>query len=134
MTGQEFYLQVAVVDYLTKFYPDVIFRSDLAGIKMTIGQAMKIKLIQKWRGWPDIIIYENAITENGHFYCGLAIELKLKRNDIYKKNNELRNEKHIKEQFEMLKKLNHRNYLAVFGMGFDDTKIKIDNYLSRRII
>jgi len=135
MKKQEFYLQATICDYINKFYPDVLYRSDLSGIKMTIGQAKLIKLIQKYRGWPDIIIYEQAqfISDNfDFFYQGLAIEIKNNKSDVYTKFGKLKNNKHIEEQEKMLKKLRNLGYKAIFGTGFDNIKEEIDNYLKGR--
>lgn len=133
MKKKEFYLQASVCDYLNRMYPKVIYRSDLAGIKMTIGQATQIKMIQKYRGWPDIIIYENAIfrtNKEEYFktFCGLAIEIKCEKKDIFKKNGEPRN-KHIIEQWKIIEELKRRGFMALFGIGFDHIREKIDEYL-----
>lgn len=131
MNNKEFYLQTTVCDYLNKKYPDVLYRSDLAGIKLTIGQATQIKLIQKWIGWPDIIIYEPSYL-NHHTYIGCAIEIKTEDERLTKKNGEWRTS-HLKEQAEMLLKLNSRGFYSFFGHGIDDIVDRVDFYLSGRI-
>lgn len=145
MNKKEFYLQASICDYLNRFYPNILYRSDLAGLKMTIGQAMQIKMIQKYKSWPDLFIYEMAYSQemirstnfqkyvSGEgIYKGLAIEIKLRSEDIFKKNGSFRNE-HVSNQSDMLKKLQRRGYKAVFGIGFEHIQKEIDDYLKYRI-
>jgi hypothetical protein len=42
-----------VCKYLNYQYPKVLFNTDLSGIKLTIGQAHKVKSIRSGRAWPD---------------------------------------------------------------------------------
>jgi len=139
----EFYLQATICDYLNRIYPDVLYRSDLAGVKMTIGQAKKIKMIQQERGWPDLIIYEvsTATMEKYEilkkdstifYYLGLALEIKCENEKLYKKNGQPKS-KHIEEQLKILKKLRERNYFGTFGIGFDHCKDIIDHYLKCKV-
>ncbi|HRQ17749.1 MAG TPA: hypothetical protein PL085_11780 [Agriterribacter sp.] len=118
-------LQQSVVRYITLQYPDVIVRSDLSGIKLTIGQAVKVKKLQSSRAFPDVFIAE---PKNG--YSGLFLELKKSFDEVYKKDGELRNVEHIQEQADMLHRLNCKGYCAMFATGFDDAKNIIDKYLN----
>jgi hypothetical protein len=70
------------------------------------------------------------IFESRKSCCGLFIELKRDRNEVYRKDGELRSNSHIRGQAMMLLKLTEKGYMAVFGLGFDDTIQKIDFYLS----
>lgn len=117
-------LQQAVVKYITLQYPDVIVRSDLSGMKLTIGQAVKIKKLQSSRAFPDLFIAE---PRKG--YHGLFLELKKSFDEVYKKNGQLRNIPHIQEQAEMLHRLSCKGYCAMFSTGFDDAVKIIDEYL-----
>jgi len=118
-------LHQQVVDYLKWQYPNVLFRTDFAaGIKMTIGQAVKHKQLQKCKAWPDLFIA--ARKEN---YCGLFIEIKKGWSEILLKSGKYKNNPHINEQKQMLQQLSDCGYNAVFGCGFDDIKLIIDNYL-----
>ena len=132
MKKEEFELQCEICAYLVMKYPDVMFRSDLAGIKMSIGQAVKIKRLRNSSGFPDIHIIEQAIIR-GVRYSGLFIEIKLNVEAIYKKNRVLRISKHIQDQHANLIELRKRGYMAEWGYGWDDIIIKIDNYLRYRI-
>lgn len=132
MKKEEFKLQIDVAKFLTIKYPGVMFRSDLAGIKMTKGQAFQIMRLHNSRGYPDIHIIESA-TIRGIKYYGLFIEIKLNIEALYKKNGGIRISKHIQEQHAMLLELRKRGYKAQWGLGWGDIITKIDNYLRHRI-
>lgn len=125
-------LHQQVTDYLRLQYPKVLFRTDFAaGIKMTPGQAIKHKRLQGgYRAWPDLFIAKPCIGMNGPNYHGLFIELKKQGTKILKCNGQLLANKHLQEQHQTLEYLNNLGYRAVFGVGFDETKKIIDQYLS----
>lgn len=123
MVSKEAILHQQVVDYLKLQYPDVIFRTDFAsGIKMTMGQAVKHKRLQKSRAYPDLFIAEPRQGRSGLF-------IELKAVTPYKATGELKTDKHLQEQDEMLKTLRNKGYRAGFAVGFDQAKSIIDNYL-----
>jgi hypothetical protein len=118
-------LHQQVVDYLKYQYPKVLFRTDFAaGIKMTIGQAVKHKKLQKCKAWPDLFI----AAPNDKYY-GLFIEIKKDIDEVYLKSGKIKNDAHINEQWLLLTQLNLLGYAAYFGCGFDNIKMIIDNYL-----
>lgn len=121
----EYYIQCHIADYLRDVYPDVVFRSDLGGIKLTMGQAVKVKRLQAGRAFPDMFV---AAARNG---ChGLFGEIKVNADEVYTKRGELRQDEHTREQAEMLDRLRRQGYEADFWLGLDDAKMKIDRYLS----
>lgn len=123
----EYGLQLALCNYIKYQYPDVIFRSDLGGIRLTPGLARKAKSIQQGRGFPDLFICEARYDIRSDLtYFGLFIEVKVK--PIYKKNGDFVSE-HVAEQNDVINKLNQKGYLASFGVGFEDCKDMIDGYL-----
>ena len=124
---EETKLSYLIAEYLELQYPDIIFRFDIASnLKMTIGQAKLIKdKFKHKRGFPDLTIFQPS-TDGFH---GLFLELKKDRNSLYKKNGQLRKNKHILEQLEVIKKMNSLGYYANFSCGFDETKMIIDIYL-----
>ena len=69
--GAEENLQIAVCNYLRAQYPKVLFNSDLSGIKLTMGQAVKAKKLRSSKGFPDLVIYE----PRGNYHA-LFLELK----------------------------------------------------------
>lgn len=120
----EYALQCQIADYLRLQYPSVIFQSDLAGIKLTMGQAVKAKRIRAGRGYPDLFI---ARASRG--YHGFFGELKIDSDEILTKAGSLRNVKHVQEQQAFLDSLFTEGYYAVFLCGFDEAKKSIDWYL-----
>lgn len=146
------YEQIAY--HLQTQYPDVIYRFDLAAdLKLTPGQAAKHHRLHQKRGYPDLLIAEssenvnskdwNSIVREWGFYFGLYIEIKkdgtkLKRDKdakkILKGETKIRKkgdwwDKHIEEQAKMLEKLRARGYKAEFGVGLEECKQIIDEYL-----
>lgn len=120
--SNEYELQLAVCQYLRYQYPDILFRSDLGGIKLTKGLAIKSKKIQRSSGFPDLFIY---YPSKG--YNGLAIELKA--TNIYKKDGTLKKNDHVFKQKKILDILSANNYKAVFAVGFEQAKKIIDEYV-----
>lgn len=125
----EYNLQTQIVQYLELQYKDVLFLSDtVAFLKLTIPQQMRNKKIQK-SGFkcPDILILEPKGK-----YAGLFIELKVK--DIFKKHtNQLLSNAHVEAQAECIEKLKEKGYYACFGIGFEQTKKIIDNYINETL-
>ena len=122
MKEENFHL--AVCDYIRMQYPNVLFNSDMSGVKLTMGQAIKAKKLRSCKGFPDLVIYE----PRGEFK-GLFIELKREGEKLLNRNGELRTE-HLKEQWEVMQKLIERGYNCSFAVGFDQAKMYIDNYLN----
>lgn len=118
--------QTMVADYLRLKYPNVIFHSDFgSGIKLTMGQAIKQKRLNGGRrSYPDMFIAEPVKK-----YHGLFIELKKDGTRILKKDGTLVADEHIREQAEMLQKLEGKGYKAYFAIGFSQAKQIIDEYL-----
>ena len=114
-----------VVQYLKLRYPQVIFRSDGAGLKLPIGLAMKFKNIQCCRAYPDLFIAEPRKN-----FAGLYIEIKKDRDEYLRKDGTIRKDKHIQEQLFVMAKLQAKGYLCNFGGGFAECKNIIDEYLS----
>lgn len=130
-------LQMQVADYIRLQYPDVVFHSDFgSGIKLTMGQAVKQKRQNGGRrAWPDMFIAEpEQRCVDGkwdYVWHGLFIELKKEGTRLKKKDGKWASE-HIKEQYELMDKLNFRGYAVSFAIGFDEAKKVIDDYLGGR--
>lgn len=114
----------AVCNYIRYQYPDVLFNTDLSGIKMSMGQAMQIKPLRSGKGFPDIMIFEPRAGKHGLF-----IELKREGEKLFKKDGKLKSE-HLEEQAAMIANLNERGYYATFCIGLDEAKSVIDWYLT----
>lgn len=159
MREHDIYIMIA--DYLRYQYPTVIYRFDLAAdLKLTMGQASKHKILQRYRGYPDLFIAEpyipkascRELTEEErkeveeklggldgiacakflHSYYGLFIELKREGTRIFKKDGTLVSDSHIREQYDMLEQLRKRGYAAEFAIGFEGAKKLIDDYMKGR--
>lgn len=116
---------LAVCNYIHYQYPDVLFNTDLSGIKMTQGQAIQTKPLRSGKGYPDIMIFEPRAGKHGLF-----IELKRTGEVLFKKNGVLKTE-HLEEQAAMIAKLNERGYYATFCIGYDEAVGIIDWYLKQ---
>jgi hypothetical protein len=128
MKHPEYYLQVAVCDWLNLKYPTLLFMSDtVASLKLTMGQATRNKKIQK-DGFktPDVIIFEPRGK-----YHGLFVELKVK--SPFKKNGELLKSDHLEGQQKTINDLNERGYYATLATGFDETVGIINNYMNNKL-
>lgn len=119
-------LHLIVTNYLRVRYPDIIFRTDFAaGMKLTIGQAMKHKRMQSSDAYPDIFIAEPRGNYHGFF-----IELKRTPSAVHKKDGNIRMIEHIQKQYAMLERLKNKGYKAEFGLGYKHTIHMIDEYLA----
>ena len=118
-------LHLAVCNYIRMQYPDVLFNSDMSGVKLTMGQAIKAKRLRSCKGFPDLVIYEPRGEHKGLF-----IELKREGEKICKKDGELKSE-HLKEQWAVMQRLIEKGYYCVFAIGFDNARYWIDSYLSK---
>ena len=126
MKNDEYKIHVALVEYVTRRYPGVLIRSDLAGLKLPIGLAVKAKRLNGGRrAWPDFFMAKSTDQ-----YSGLFIEIKKDADEIYTKTGRLRETKHIQEQKSVLDALMDNGYYAVFGDGLDECMDIVDDYLN----
>lgn len=125
MKQDEYLVQCAITEYLIVQYPNVEFRSDLGGIRLPMGLAIKAKRVNGGRrAWPDLFIAEPRWG-----YYGLFVEIKASREEVYGKKGNLLSNQHVAEQHQKLLSLRGRGYMAEFGMGFDHCVNIIDDYL-----
>lgn len=126
MKSSEAELHEAVCNYIRLQYPNILFNSDMSGIKLTMGQAIKAKKLRSSKGFPDLVIYEPI---NG--FNGLFLELKREGEQLFRKDGTFKTD-HLKEQGEILKQLSLRGYIAMFAVGFEQAKYIIDAYLFQK--
>lgn len=116
--------QTLFINYLRKTYPHILWRASPEGIRLSIGQATKLKrsgLLQ--RSLPDLeIFYPTSL------FHGLFIEMKKEDFKLRKDSGELYKSPHISEQLDTLTKLNALNYYASFATGFEHAKNILDAY------
>ena len=120
----EYTEHLQICNYLATHYSNVLFTTDLSGVKLNMGTAIKVKNLKSCRGFPDIFI----LQPNKNFK-GLFIELKKSGQKIFKKDGSFKSE-HLQEQSEVIKRLNDLGYLATFCIGSDNAIEVIDSYLS----
>lgn len=119
----------AVCQYLRVKYPKVIFLSDGSGVRVTPGVAKQIAVLKSSKGIPDLIILE---PRGG--YNGLCIEMKAKDKTVYRKDGSLRSDKHIEQQWEVLRGLQMKGYYSTFAIGQDEAMAIIDEYMRLQVI
>ena len=120
-------IQKQICQYVKVQYPNVLFNTDLSGIKLPMGLAVKVSKLRSSRAFPDLVFYEPRKI-NGKMYYGLFIELKKDGVKIFKRNGAVVANGHIKEQIKMITKLSEKGYYACFAIGFDECKNIIDMY------
>jgi len=127
ITEKQLHLQICT--YLKLQYPKVIFNTDASGMKMSIGEAVRVKKLRSSNSIPDIVIYEQYYPNiNLNLsYAGLFLEVKAKT--PYKKDGKLKAGEHLQKQNNMLNSLNEKGYKAVFVWEFEQAKEIIDKYL-----
>lgn len=126
MKHPEYELQKQVCKWLSIQHRGVLFMSDtIASCKLTMGQAMRNKAIQK-EGFktPDLIIFHP-----NNFYHGLFIELK-SESPYLKDGKTLKKNDHISGQASTMIELFDKGYLCAFSWSFEQTIKIINEYLS----
>ena len=110
--------QAKFISFLRKNYPEIIYHANPEGIRISIGQAVKLAkqgVINK--STPDIFIFKANSK-----YHGLIIELKKTNWQLYKKNGEIYKDEHVMEQRKFLYRFIDQDYFATFANGFEVAK------------
>jgi hypothetical protein len=122
-------MHMQLAQYIRLQYPQVLFHTDFAaGIKMTMGQAVKNKQLQSGRGWPDLFVAQPMRGMHG-----MAIELKREGAIVLRKDGTRSTEAHISEQFAVLDELKKLGYGGVIAAGFEQAKYAVDKYLKHGV-
>ena len=121
-------LQLMVCKYIRAQYPSVRFISSLTGeYQSSRTVRARNSAIQWGRGQPDLMIMVSR-----HPYCGLAIEIKTLENTPYlEADGGLKKDEHLVDQLGWLVYMGKMGWKADFGVGFDEIKEMIDQYLSK---
>lgn len=117
--------QVKFISFLRRSHPEIIYHANPEGVRLTIGQAVKLSkqgVIN--RSTPDIFIFK----ANQHFH-GLVIELKKTDWKLYKDNGELYKDDHVAEQKKFMERFIEAGYFASFANGFEVAKEIFLTYL-----
>lgn len=129
-------LHKQICDYLLLQYPKVLFNTDMSGVKLPKGLAVKASKLRSHKGMPDIQIFESSgkmvvkydsIDLVVFQFSGLFLEVK--KETPYKKNGELKSDEHLKEQDNLHKLLRKQGYFVSFVWTFEMAKKIIDDYL-----
>jgi len=134
MTEKQLHKQIT--DYIKIQYKNVVFTTDMSGVRLSKGQAFQASKLRSETGIPDILIFqtggktlvrnEDENTNQVVFqFAGLFLEVKKKT--PYKKNREILKE-HT-DQNNLHKKLQAQGYYTLFVWNFDDAKKIIDDYM-----
>jgi len=121
----ESHIALMISSWLRRQHKSVLYRYDIADLKLTKNQAIRMKRLQGGISkYPDLFICE----PRGQYH-GMYIELKKDSDEVYTKIGEIRQSEHIQGQYNMLIALRERGYYAEFGLGFEHTIKMIDGYL-----
>ncbi|MCF8783246.1 hypothetical protein [Rhodococcus ruber] len=119
-----------IAQHLRINYQGVVFHFDTSGVNNTSHYSRGLyKSLNGDPGWPDLHIAAKSHSDFGD-YLGLFIEVKKPGTRIRKRDGSLVADQHIREQAEMIKRLNSAGYYAAFGIGYDSCKKLIDEYLT----
>lgn len=120
----EAYLQKHLCLWMKTQYPNLIFRSGMEGLHLSMVDAQYSSIVNSHRGFPDLMIFE----PKGSF-AGLAIELKTDEAKVFKKDGSLCKNEHLAEQATMLEMLSERGWITSFAQGWDEARDLIEKYL-----
>ncbi len=129
MRKEEYYLHKAICHYISWHYKEVIYTTDLSGIRLNIGLAKQIKELKSSRGIPDLLI-----LQPNNQYHGLFLEIKSETSKILTKGGYIKKDLHLMEQYRIISRLKKLNYAAFFVCSFDAAKNIIDKYMANNQI
>ena len=115
--SEEADIQISVVAWLKAKYPDVLFTMSPAGVKMSIGQAVKMKKMGYRSGTPDLLI-DRAVGR----WHGLRVEIKTDMGIA------------SPEQLQWQRKATAEGYCSLITRGLNKTKEAIQDYLEGRVL
>ena len=124
----EYNLHKAVVMYINMKYPKALYHSDLSGVKMSMGTIRKMAALNKYRGFPDLILYEKNMK-----YIGLVMELKKEGSSPFKKNGDLKTSEHLDNQVFWLNHLAKLGFKTSFVVGVPEAIKTIDDYFNNKL-
>ena len=115
-------LHIAICKYIKLQYPKIVFTSESSGLRLTIGQAKKLKDMRSSNALPDILILEPSRGRHGLF-------LEVKTESPFKKNGKIKSNAHLQEQHDMLNILVEKGFDACFVWDFEMAKEIIYDYV-----
>jgi hypothetical protein len=135
MAKPEEQLHVQLCEYVKVQYPDVIFFSEPSGLRLQSWHQRKLlKKIRSVGKLPDLFLAfpVSGLDAKGNVlsYHGFFLELKVEGTTIYKKDGKVVADEHIQAQLQTLIRLFKLGYGASFGIGFNQSKKLIDDYMA----
>lgn len=121
-------IQRQVCNYLKTNYPEVLFRSDIAGFNFSKEHRKRIYSLRSGRGFPDLTIYEP-----NEKYKALFIELKADDVKIIRPDGEISSNEHIQEQVKILEKLQSKGYYTAICIGYEACVEVIKKYMNNEL-
>jgi len=118
-------LHKSICQYIKYQYPETYFMSDPSGLKMSIGMATDLKRTRSKHAQLDIIICEPKGT-----YHGLFLEVKKDISEVFKKNGELKQNKHVKDQSETISHLKSKGYFVNYVFSLEEAVNILDSYMA----
>ncbi|MDQ3048395.1 MAG: hypothetical protein M3R27_12670, partial [Bacteroidota bacterium] len=104
----------------------VMFNTDMSGVRLSVGMAVKAKSLRSHNGFPDLFIIERRGE-----YSGLFIELKKTGEKLLMRDGITPKSDHIAEQFVVKHELKQRGYACEFAIGFEEAQKLINDYLNQ---
>jgi len=111
MRNEEMWIQIKVVEYIRRKYPDALFTCAPATAK-SVQQGVKNKRMGLRKGWPDLFIAE---PRNGRH--GLFLELKTQKGKV------------SPEQSAILNKANELGYSGIAVYSYEEAVETINSYM-----
>ena len=105
MAKKEDAQQIDLINYIKPNHPSLIVMSNLAGVKLPPGLAVKVAKMQTHTGMPDCVIFRGR---GGYF--GLGLELKRSYDKFLKLDSTFRKLSHVTKQVAMLRQLRFEGY------------------------
>lgn len=117
-------IHIMVCNFIKAKYPQLIFLSDGSGLPLPNGLAAKFAKMKSEPAIPDLHILE---PRKG--YHGLIIEIKKLSATVYLKKGGVTKNQHIRDQLNMLSRLNDKGYKACMCIGYKETIKAINDYM-----
>jgi len=118
-------MQIALSKYIKLQYPNVLFTAESSGIRVPIGTAVKMKAQRSTHTLPDMLVME----PRGPFH-GLILELKKYGESPWKKNGQLKEDRHIQDQSKTINLFIAKGYCAEFAVGLNAAIKSVDTYMA----
>ena len=118
-------LHLAICKYIKLQYPNIYFLSDPSGLRMSIGMATQLKKTRSKHAQLDIVI-----LESNNIWGGLVLEVKKDRSEVFKKDGNFRESKHVQDQNDSIIHLINNSYCTAYVFDLDEAIEIIDEYLT----